>query len=277
MPLFCGDYLKDTTDLTLEEHGAFMMILMITWATGGKPLPDDDARMAKRLSIPRDRWVKKLKPVLSQFFDLSGGTWRNERLEREWAYVQEVIAKRREAGAKGGRAPKNGPNGPNSRVYTSENFSENYDANPRKNNETSKANGSAELKQNGSTHPHTSAYAETFADAKGAGAPSPGNVVQMPLTAEGELFGPVLADLVAAVPDVVPREIRAMLGKAKGHFGPDAALSLAKQALLRAEPWSWLCATINARINLKPAAGGRPIEAGARELLDKLAAMRGAL
>jgi uncharacterized protein YdaU (DUF1376 family) len=161
MPLFCGDYLKDTTDLTLEEHGAYLMILMITWATGGKPLPDDDARMAKRLSVTKDRWVNKLKPVLSQFFDLSRGTWRNERLEREWNYVQAVIAKRREAGAKGGSAPKNGPNGPNFQAASRENFSQNGDANPRKDNETTKANGADLLKQNGSTHTHTSsAYAE---------------------------------------------------------------------------------------------------------------------
>jgi uncharacterized protein YdaU (DUF1376 family) len=161
MPLFCGDYLKDTTDLTLEEHGAYLMILMITWATGGRPLPDNDVRMAKRLSITKDRWVNKLKPVLAQFFDLSGGTWRNQRLEQEWNYVQGVIAKRREAGAKGGSAPRNGPNGPDFQAPSCEKDSLNGDANHLKDNETSKANGSDLLKQNGSTHTHTSsAYAE---------------------------------------------------------------------------------------------------------------------
>jgi uncharacterized protein YdaU (DUF1376 family) len=161
MPLFCGDYLKDTTDLTLEEHGAYLMILMITWATGGKPLPDDDARMAKRLSIAKDRWVNKLKPVLAQFFDLSGGTWRNVRLEKEWAYVQEKISARREAGMKGGRPRKDGPgNGPNSSASNREDFPQTPDANPLKENETPKPNGYGLHKQTESTPPPSSAYAE---------------------------------------------------------------------------------------------------------------------
>jgi uncharacterized protein YdaU (DUF1376 family) len=162
MPLFCGDYLKDTTDLTLEEHGAYLMILMITWATGGKPLLDDDARMAKRLSIAKDRWANKLKPVLAQFFDLSGGTWRNQRLEKEWNYVQEKISARREAGMKGGRPRKNGPqNGPDSPAPSREDFSQTHDANALENNETPKPNGSGLHKQTESTQPpYSSAYAE---------------------------------------------------------------------------------------------------------------------
>lgn len=88
---------------------------------------------------------------------------------------------------------------------------------------------------------------------------SGGNVLALPVTAQGELFGPVLADLVAAVPNVDQRNIRSQLGKACGHLGPDVALALAKQALLRAEPWSWLCKTIAERT--KPAAGGRPAKA----------------
>jgi len=160
MPLFCGDYLKDTTKLKLEHHGAYLMILMITWAEGGQPLSDDPDEMATRLRITKERWLTKIRPVLAQFFDLSSGTWRNERLEREWNYVQGVIAKRRAAGAMGGRSSKNGPrNGPGNSHFSDEsvhcNTEENGATNPRKDNETSKANGSDLLKQNGSTHPHT--------------------------------------------------------------------------------------------------------------------------
>lgn len=282
MPLFCGDYLKDTPDLSLEEHGAYLLLLMYTWSNGCRPLPDDDDRIARRLRITKERWQKKLRPVLAPLFDLADGSWRSPRLEKEWSYVQERIEAKRRAGALGGRPPKHDPdNGPENSPISGEsvrrNMAEDQRANRMKNNKTTKANGFAPHNLQESSPSPSSAYAETFADAKGAGAPPPDNVVHMPLTAEGELFGPVLADLAAAVPDVVPREIRAVLGKAKGHFGPDAALALAKQSLLRAEPWSWLCGTINVRINSKSAAGGRPIEAGAKELLDKIAAMKAAM
>lgn len=165
MPFFCGDYLKDTTGLSLEENGAYLKILMITWAQGGNPLPDDDGRMANHLSITRERWAKRLKPVLAQFFDLSGGTWRNERLEREWAKTQAKIAARKEAGARGGRARWNGPgNDPNSPQPSHCNLPPNSETNPRKNNETAKANASRLLKQNGSTHIHTSTDVEESED-----------------------------------------------------------------------------------------------------------------
>jgi uncharacterized protein YdaU (DUF1376 family) len=159
MPLFCGDYLAATVGLSLEQSGAFLHILMATWAGGGKPLPDDDAILARVCRITCERWQKKIRPALAPLFDLSSGTWRNERLEREWSYVQKVIAKRREAGAKGGRPSKNGPgNGPDFPAQNREEISQNADANPRKNNETSKANGSVLLKQNESTLPNSSTY-----------------------------------------------------------------------------------------------------------------------
>lgn len=171
MPLFCGDYLKDTTDLTLEEHGAFLMILMITWAQGGRPLPDDDARMATRLRITKERWVKKIRPVLAPLFDLSGGTWRNERLEREWNYVQKQLAIKRANGAKGGRPADRGPDGgpgnsQNSEAIVRRNTSGNGAANHLENNETSKATGSETVNLHESTHTYTSSvYTEEIGGA----------------------------------------------------------------------------------------------------------------
>jgi uncharacterized protein YdaU (DUF1376 family) len=161
MPLFCGDYLADTKHLTLEQHGAYCLLLMITWRNNGRALPDDDGLLARYLAITKDRWLKKIRPALAPLFDLTGGTWRSVRLEREWEYVRERIAAQRANGAKGGRPPKNGPNGPDFQASSRENFSENGDANTLKNNETTKPNGFSSLNPTETTQPHTSpAYAE---------------------------------------------------------------------------------------------------------------------
>ncbi len=96
MPLFCDAYLADTMHLSLEEHGAYLKLLMITWRNNGAPLPDDDARLARMLGITVGKWRKKLRPVLAPFFDLSEGTWKQGRLEKEWKSVQNFSEKQRE-------------------------------------------------------------------------------------------------------------------------------------------------------------------------------------
>lgn len=96
MPLFCDAYLADTMSLTLEEHGAYLKLLMITWRNNGQALPDDDNRLARMLGVTVGKWRTKLRPVLVQFFDLSEGTWKQKRLEKEWKIQQKISQKQRE-------------------------------------------------------------------------------------------------------------------------------------------------------------------------------------
>lgn len=172
MPLFCGDYLADTKHLTLEQHGAYMLLLMITWRNNGRALPDDDDLLARYLAVTKDRWLKKIRPALEPLFDLTGGTWRSGRLEHEWRYVQEKIAAKRATGALGGRPRKNGPqNAPDSPSTTREESLQTPDANHLKDNETPKPNGYSSVSDFKTTHPpSSSAYAEK-GEEDDAGAP----------------------------------------------------------------------------------------------------------
>ena len=102
MPLFPDAFIADTQHLSLEERGAYMHILMVTWRNNGRALPDDPKRMARTLGVTAPRW-DKLRPVLAEFFDLSDGTWRQKRLEKEWEFVQKSRAVSQRNGAKGGR------------------------------------------------------------------------------------------------------------------------------------------------------------------------------
>lgn len=104
MPVFTDALIGDTTHLSIEEFGAYCMILMVTWRNNGQPLPDDDGRMARICRVSVKRWTERLRPVLSGFFDLSEGVWRQGRLEKEWNYVANLSAKQSEKGKKSAAA-----------------------------------------------------------------------------------------------------------------------------------------------------------------------------
>jgi len=108
MPVFTDALLGDTLHLSAEEFGAYCLILFATWRNNGQPLPDDDAELARIARISQYKW-KKVRQKLAGFFEISSGFWRQKRLEKEWAYVQQRAAVKRKNGSKGGRAKvKNG-------------------------------------------------------------------------------------------------------------------------------------------------------------------------
>lgn len=94
IPLFGDAYLADTRHLSLEEHGAYLQLLMIAWRTEGCCLPDDDSRLARMLGVTAARW-RKLKPTVMAFWTLDGGQWKQARLSKERQFVEEKRAKNR--------------------------------------------------------------------------------------------------------------------------------------------------------------------------------------
>lgn len=97
MPLYIPDYLADTTHLSAEEHGAYLMLIFHYWMQDG--LPDDDDRLARIAHIPAERWPA-VRSVLRPFF---GDGWVHSRIEREREQAEATYVKRSEAGKKGGR------------------------------------------------------------------------------------------------------------------------------------------------------------------------------
>ena len=94
IPLFGDAYLADTHHLTLEEHGAYLKLLMIAWRMDGCALPNDDARIANMLGLPKARWAK-LKPVVMAFWSLGESGWTQARLTKERAFVEKKRATNR--------------------------------------------------------------------------------------------------------------------------------------------------------------------------------------
>lgn len=103
MPLYVGDYLRDTSRLTTEEHGAYLLLIMDYWVNG--PLPDDDARLAAVARMPLVRW-KKIMATIRGFFAPQDGQLRHKRIDQEIANSAGLVERRREAGRAGGLAAR---------------------------------------------------------------------------------------------------------------------------------------------------------------------------
>lgn len=102
MPWFIADYMADTQHLSRDQHGGYMLLLGAYWRSG-QSLPDDDARLAQIAKATPSEW-RKLRPILSEFFTVSGGRWSQKRQEQELARAIKNVAARSNAGVKGAAA-----------------------------------------------------------------------------------------------------------------------------------------------------------------------------
>jgi len=102
MPLYWGDYLKDTGRLTTEGHGAYLLLIADYW-TSGAALPDDDSQLAAITRLPLARW-RQHRRVLEHFFEIADGLWRHSRIDRELELATLLVTERSAAGKAGAKA-----------------------------------------------------------------------------------------------------------------------------------------------------------------------------
>jgi uncharacterized protein YdaU (DUF1376 family) len=96
MKLYIADYLADTTHLTRDEHGAYLLLLMALWRAGGK-LPRDPAKLARITKCTAAEW-EGIAPVVMEFFKVSGGSITQKRASKEIAKYQGVVKGSKSAG-----------------------------------------------------------------------------------------------------------------------------------------------------------------------------------
>lgn len=107
MPMYWDAYLADTTHLTTEEHGAYLLLLAAMWRRDGS-VPNDDRDNARILGLTKAKWVK-IKKRLEPFLIITDDEISQKNLRKNWEKTQEKIGKNRENGSKGGR-PKSSEN-----------------------------------------------------------------------------------------------------------------------------------------------------------------------
>ena len=96
MPLYWGDYLRDTGHLGAAEHGAYLLLIGHYWTTG-KPLPDDDVLLARIARMTPKLW-RAARHIIMPFFQLIDGEWRHKRITQELAKWERLIEAKSNAG-----------------------------------------------------------------------------------------------------------------------------------------------------------------------------------
>lgn len=102
LQLYVADYLADTLDLTTEQHGAYLLLLMTMWRHDAR-LPMDHQKLARIARVNPRRW-SKIWEGIERFFYEEDGFIRNKRLDQEHQKAISISQKRSAAGEKGGRA-----------------------------------------------------------------------------------------------------------------------------------------------------------------------------
>lgn len=90
MPLYVGDYMKDTADLTRAEHGSYLLSMMTYW-TNGESLPDNRFRAICGKEFER----------IKDFYSFVDGRWHHKRIDEELAKCRERMKKAKERSMKG--------------------------------------------------------------------------------------------------------------------------------------------------------------------------------
>jgi uncharacterized protein YdaU (DUF1376 family) len=160
LPYFGDAYMADTRHLTLEEHGAYHLLLLIAWRSPNCALPDDDKRIAQMLGITAKKWAS-LKPTIMAFWTPTKNGWEQKRLTKERRWVDEKSRKNSIAAQASHKArsyegsTKTLPPGTKSSGDKSNSEDQFREAKSLENNELASANASA----NANANAHANGYA----------------------------------------------------------------------------------------------------------------------
>lgn len=97
LPLWTDAYLADTGHLSVTEHGMYFLMLVQLWRAPKQRLPNDDAWLARKFGRSLEAFVSEWKPIMQEFMQTDGNWWTQKRLSAEFAYVQQLSAKRSDA------------------------------------------------------------------------------------------------------------------------------------------------------------------------------------
>jgi uncharacterized protein YdaU (DUF1376 family) len=98
-PLYHGDYLRDTSDLSPSEHGIYLLLLMAFFGRG--PLPDHITRLC-RIAAGAD--PEEVRGILTRYWQRTPAGWINRRMELVISEQRAKHERRASAGKLGGQS-----------------------------------------------------------------------------------------------------------------------------------------------------------------------------
>lgn len=103
MPVYTGDYLRDTRHLTPLKHGIYFLLLMHCWDQKG-PVPLDEQECAGIVNCRSADEVEALRYVLNRYFVRMEDGWYNKRMAEEVARAENISRNNSAAGKKSAQA-----------------------------------------------------------------------------------------------------------------------------------------------------------------------------
>lgn len=103
LPLYTGDYRRDTQHLTPLRHGIYLLLLFHCWDTRG-PLPLDEQEQAGIANCRSADEIEALRYVVRRFFVCMEDGHYNQRMQREIDRAAAISTERSDAGRRGANA-----------------------------------------------------------------------------------------------------------------------------------------------------------------------------
>lgn len=103
LPLYTGDYIRDTQHLSCSEHGIYLKMLIHCWDQKG-PVPLDERRLMGIVNARSTDEIEAMRRVLVEYFIRMEDGWYNHRMQREIERCENISSSRSDAGKKGYQA-----------------------------------------------------------------------------------------------------------------------------------------------------------------------------
>lgn len=103
MQLYVSDFIGDTLDLSTEQVGAYLLLLMAMWKSDDGSLKNEPTKLARVARVAIESWTSVWSD-LEPYFEIVDGKVTNGRLSLELANFARKSAARAEAGSRGGKA-----------------------------------------------------------------------------------------------------------------------------------------------------------------------------
>ncbi len=100
LPLWVDAYLSDTVDLTPEQHGIYLLLLMLAWRRADCSIPADTEYLRSwfrhQTGMHGNKFNAVVPPILERFFMRIDGDFVQKRLRKERDFVEKKSRKARE-------------------------------------------------------------------------------------------------------------------------------------------------------------------------------------